>query len=412
MHHNIEPLSLKVNTLWNSVGCLLYLGCQWLITVLVVVLSAGYQFAGELAIAMAVGNIFAPIALFRVRTYQVSDITNKFSSQNYIALRAITIVGAFLLVTIYCLVSRIGVSLLPLVMVYLVFKADETFSDVLYGIDQRRQRMDYIGVSQGIRGVLSIMFFSLSLVAFNSLLVAVICMAAACMAVTWLYDIPHARRFGRIRPALSVTSAFQLLKTCFPAALSFLCCNAVISISRQYFGFEYGEYDLGIYAAVATPAIIIQVSASYLYFPAISRIAELFIERNKQELVKIIVKLSVAIFIVMLVLCLIILLCGDYALILLYGISIAPYTNLLLPICIVISLLAYFCFLSEVLIIFRSFFYLLFSSVLALLACFLLVIPLISNFGMNGLNVVLIVSYSVGLIVASFFVVKKIKAIK
>ena len=54
------------DVLWNSVGSLVYLGCTWLTTVLVVLLSDDYQASGSLAIAMAVGNVFSTIALFRV----------------------------------------------------------------------------------------------------------------------------------------------------------------------------------------------------------------------------------------------------------------------------------------------------------------------------------------------------------
>lgn len=57
------PLSTKRNTLWNAAGCIFYLGCQWLTTVLVVVLSTDYNNSGALAFAMSVGNMFASVSL-------------------------------------------------------------------------------------------------------------------------------------------------------------------------------------------------------------------------------------------------------------------------------------------------------------------------------------------------------------
>ena len=47
-----RELSLKANVLWNSIGSMFYLGCQWLITVLVVRLSSGFDAAGLLSLAM------------------------------------------------------------------------------------------------------------------------------------------------------------------------------------------------------------------------------------------------------------------------------------------------------------------------------------------------------------------------
>ena len=53
MSKTIEPLSVKHNLLWNTIGCLFYLGCQWLTTILVVTLTGDYANSGLLAYAMA-----------------------------------------------------------------------------------------------------------------------------------------------------------------------------------------------------------------------------------------------------------------------------------------------------------------------------------------------------------------------
>ena len=61
-----EGLSLKQNMLWNSFGSLTYLGCQWLITILVVRLADGYDDAGTLSLAMSVYNMFSSLAIYRM----------------------------------------------------------------------------------------------------------------------------------------------------------------------------------------------------------------------------------------------------------------------------------------------------------------------------------------------------------
>ena len=56
-----KSLSIRANMIWNAAGSLVYMAAQWLITVLVVRLSTGYDAAGLLALGMAVSNIFSPI---------------------------------------------------------------------------------------------------------------------------------------------------------------------------------------------------------------------------------------------------------------------------------------------------------------------------------------------------------------
>ena len=80
-----EKLSLKANMMWSSVGSLTRLGCNYLVSsVLVVRLAAGFDAAGMLALAMAIANLVNPIADFRLRTVQVTDVTGERTSREYV----------------------------------------------------------------------------------------------------------------------------------------------------------------------------------------------------------------------------------------------------------------------------------------------------------------------------------------
>ena len=149
----MKEKSLRSNMLWNSIGSLYYSACQWLITVAVARLSSTYGAAGVLAVAMSVSNIFSQIGLFRIRSYQVSDIHEKVSARQYVGFRIVTIALGLIITLIYmCFTcsrdSYIAISL------YLVFRAGDVFIDVLHGVDQQHQRMDYCGISMIIRATL------------------------------------------------------------------------------------------------------------------------------------------------------------------------------------------------------------------------------------------------------------------
>ena len=163
----------------NAAGSLFYQGCLWAITVLVVVLSGGYENSGILAFAMTVGNMFNPLATYSMRTYQVSDTEHRYHTRNYVALRLITILGALAFCIPYALAFETYRSAILVIIVYLLFKSDEAFSDVLFGIYQRGERLDYSSVSQAVRGALCIALFAAGLVCLHSLLAAVAGMLVA-----------------------------------------------------------------------------------------------------------------------------------------------------------------------------------------------------------------------------------------
>ena len=70
--------------LWNSAGSITVLACQWLLTIVVVRLSGDYEAAGVLSLALAVYNIFAPISVYRMYVYQVSDVKRENTTGEYL----------------------------------------------------------------------------------------------------------------------------------------------------------------------------------------------------------------------------------------------------------------------------------------------------------------------------------------
>ena len=75
-----KKLSIQSSIVWNSVGSIFYLGCQWLITVLVVRLS-GVDEAGVLSLAMSVCNIWYCLSVYGMRNFQISDTENKYQQE-------------------------------------------------------------------------------------------------------------------------------------------------------------------------------------------------------------------------------------------------------------------------------------------------------------------------------------------
>ena len=88
---------MRKNVIWNSTGTILYFFCQWLLTILLVKLT-GNDFAttGYLTLAMTMSSSYSTIALFNMRSFQVSDIKKEFQDATYMGSRIITSVLAFL----------------------------------------------------------------------------------------------------------------------------------------------------------------------------------------------------------------------------------------------------------------------------------------------------------------------------
>lgn len=392
----MKQLTIKQNVAWNTIGCLLYQGCQWLTTVVVVLLSQSYENSGTLAFAMATGNIFFAIATYSVRTFQVSDINNRFSSHNYVAFRFVTIAIACVICALYTMWVSADLWVILATSVYLLFKADEAFANVLYAIDQKASRMDYIGVSQGIRGIASITAFSLGLYLANSLLVAILGMFVCCVLVTILFDIPHSCKLSALFPRINGGIAKDLFVTCTPIVMSTLLYGLIATLARQWFGIRFGTEALGVYAAVATPCVLVQAAASYLYNPFLVPLAQFWHDCQREGVRSLLRKLGIAMLVVSLICLTLAMAIGPQALQVVYGPSISEASWLITPAMFAACMMAIASFLTDFFVIIRKFTAAININVTALVLCILSMNFCFDLWYMNGINIVIASSFVFG----------------
>jgi len=406
MRSETEPFGMKRNFAWNTSGSLFYFGCQWLLTVLVVVLSDGFSNAGSFSYAMAIGNIFAPIALFSVRVYQISDVANLYSASNYVAFRLCTMLLASVVTLAYLLFSTSSGGLLVASVLFLLFKADESFVDVLYAIEQKNQRMDYIGKSQIIRGFASLGSFSVMLWLFNNLSWAIIAMFVSCILVTLFYDLSRAKLFGELVPTINKGILWSLAKACLPIMISGFCLTATVALTRQYFGLAFGEEELGIYASIATPAVILQTAALYLYSPALVTMAEKHNSGNYQGFIKSFTNIILLLAGVVLAIGIATTVAGNWLLPIVFGPGVSPHLHILPFVMAGVGLAGMLGFVVAALIIMRQYKWMLIAGAVCFVCCLALTPVLISNYHMNGINLALISGNALGLIVGVFGLLK------
>lgn len=377
---------------------------------MVVLLSTDYSNSGYLAYAMAIGNIFNPLATYNMRTIQVSDVNDRLSSNVYIGFRMVTVLAAFLLMVIYLFLTASSALLVVVSLCWLLFKADEAFCSVFYAIDQKSMRMDYIGISQAVRGVLSLAAFSALLFFSSDIFVSIVGMSLCCIAVTVVYDCKKASYFASVKPTMSFSLAMELAKAYFPAVVTLVCYGAVVSVARQMFEGLHGAEALGMYAAVATPTVLIQVAASYLYSPMLVGIAESWISKNLRQFAKTVFAVLVAIAALSMLVLLLAALFGEYVLILVFGESISSCAYLLVPALIAASVTTLFAFVFDILITIRCFSGALAANLSALGISVFCSSALVDLFYMNGINVSIMLSFGIGIIIGLAFLVRQIRA--
>lgn len=402
-----EGLSLKKNIAWNSAGSIVRLGCNYLITIAVVRLSHGFDAAGALSLAMAVSNLVAPFADFRLRTVQVTDVRGEHSSGEYVGLRLLTSALAFVVGVVYAILTC-SLDAVPAIVAYLVASLAANFIEGLHAIDQRHLRMDYIGRSYMMQGVSNLALFSAVLWLTDSLELACVSMALATLAICFVYDMPRASGFESVRPVFDLRSAARTLATLLPLVIAQVCSSAVLTVPKQYLAASVSTAALGIYSSVASPAAIVQMGASYIYSPLMGEFAQRF-KDNKASALKLFRRTIQGIVGITVVFSVLILLFGQWVLGLLYGQEIVEYSYLLGPAVLCTFVTAFAWFMNDLLLSLRDYKASFLGNVVATAVSLVVTVPIVDLFGMNGVSWVGVGSYLMAVLSLVVFFVRDCK---
>ena len=398
---------LVTNTAWNTIGVLAYFACQWLITVIVVRLYGDYTNAGYLALAMNITNVFTTLATYNIRVFQVSDIKREYTDSVYVTARILTCVIAVLLCAAFVIIDDLTATQRIIIICYMVFRANEAFIDVLHGIDQKNWRMDYVGISFITRGIAMLSAFTLLGWLFG-LLPAVIGMAVITTVIGVVYDISKTKKLVSFKINAD-KKIFSLLKQCFPLMLVILFATLIISFSRYSIERIHGTEDLGAYASVTVPTIIVQLAAGALLVLPANLFAESLKEGKKEKYIRTFAISSIAIVGITIVFLIGSHYLGHWGLNLLFGESILPYAYLLPGAALVAGLTAFMWFMNVAFAAVRDIKGLLAGNLIGVVICFALTNVFLINQGLAGANNIMILSQGVAVLCLFFRLIWFIK---
>lgn len=387
--------SLLSNIGVYTIGLFAYYFLQWYTTVAIVRLS-GYSDAGILSIVISFSNIFGFIALFGLRNYQICDVEERYSNGEYFSSRLLT-VGLSLLCFAVALWQRsYDLQTALCCIAYMAFKTLEAFSDVFFGIMQRRNRYSQIAVSYLLKGLLPTAAFVLLLVLKQGLLVAILGMTAAYLMVMLAYDLYKLKgtqtfqlKFDRIVP---------LLKACFPLMLCIVLSAVMVYVPKEAVNRVLGMEAAGYFGTISILIVVFSTLATSVWGVIIPRISGQFAERKKRDFQQLIKYLVVGYILLSIAVLTLGNLAGPWALSLIYGEQILNYIHLLTPVLINAMLLMGVSFFDGLFTALNKRVSLLLCNAAGLILCILLVQPWTLNNGMAGANFAMMAGYGVRLI--------------
>lgn len=385
----------KSQVWYSSVGNVVYMLCQWLLTV-ITTRASGADAAGVIALAMSVGNIFFFIQMYGMRSYQVSDINGQFSVKQYVFSRYASVsMGVFLCIC-YLLISGYDIEKKGAILLFLLYRTFEAISDVYFGELQKKGRLDIPAKSMTVKGIASVLVFWAVIEITDNLLAALLSIVILSLLTIVIYDKPHFKKLtGYAKGRVSVKETAAPLKTCFTLLISTLLPIVVTSYPRITLDRIYGSEILGYYGNVSAPTTIIITIIPSALVPVMTLYATWILEKNYRKLMKGFLASLFATTVFGAVCALSVLLLGDFVMSLIYTDSILPYVHYLYPLLISTTIYAATMCVNSVLISLRKNNAVLIFSAVAMLCCILICSPLTEKYEIAGVISATGISYVV-----------------
>lgn len=254
-------LTLRANFSWTLLSSVAYAACQWGMLILLAKLGSP-EMVGQFTLGLA---ITAPVLMFtnlQLRYAQATDAKGEYAFGDYLTLRILSTLLALIVIVGLVVASVDARETAAIVLLVGLGKLFEALSDLFYGLLQHHERMDHIGISMILKGVLSLLILGLALVLTHRLLWGAVGLAAVPALVFACYDIPKGRQVlaraavsvhpgGGLRPQWAPRTLARLVKLTLPLGLSMVLVSLNTNIPRYFIEHDLGTHDLGLFAALS-----------------------------------------------------------------------------------------------------------------------------------------------------------------
>lgn len=314
--------------------------------------------AGIFTIAFAIGNLMLTIGRYGIRQFQVSDINEKYSCQDYIYARLITCIAMILVSFFYIFrnyISDLYDTEKSLVIALICgMKIVDAMEDVFHGMLQQHGRLDIAGKVLSIRLLGYILSFILVYVFTKSLILASGISLLLTILLFLILNRIGLSDFQISKQPFSFKKVRALLIECFPLFLSYYFVMYISNAPKYAIDTVLDNEAQACFNYIFMPVFVIGLLSQFIYQPAINKLSYIWYEGRIKQFIKLI--LIQCGIILGLAICAVIGggLLGIPVLSLIYGVDLSGYRENLVILLIGGGILAYVNFFQMIITVVRK----------------------------------------------------------
>jgi O-antigen/teichoic acid export membrane protein len=242
--------SLHRNFSWTFAGYAAQAACQWGMLIVLAKLGSR-EIVGQYAWGLAVT---APVMLFaslQLREVQATDAREQFQFGHYLAVRLVCTLAALAAIGVIVAFVSQPRETIAVVLLLALAKALDAFTDILFGLMQRREHMKPMAAALVVNGVVSLVAMAVAMALTGSVVWAAAGSVVGSASALWVAAREAPRSQAPLRPLWDGAAMRRLVVLAAPLGVFALLVSLNSNMPRYFIERVYGERELGVYAAMA-----------------------------------------------------------------------------------------------------------------------------------------------------------------
>lgn len=286
MNHN--KLSVRKNVIWAFLGNISVAFFSWVLLIFLTKV-ADVMVVGYYAMAQAIALPIQMFFTFKLRTVQITDHRNEYSTAEYLGVRYYSSIFNILCASTVAIIFYSGEEALLIIATsigYSVLIVREFYVSVL----QKNSRMDLVAISNFLISLFVLISFVSTFTITKKLWMSIFSMALVRFVLTtgvdryFCYKYTDTKKINGFLYFLSITfrkKIVGLVKVCFSMGLVALLGTFFISVPRLAIDRYCGVEDVGYYAALSSLLVVINIFTSALGQVFAPVLSTLYLENRK-----------------------------------------------------------------------------------------------------------------------------------
>lgn len=289
-------MKMKKDVIWYALGFTAYSFVYPLLSIITTRLLDSDD-AGRFAIAFATAQTLMFVGKYEVRNFQLSDLREEYSFNDYLVNRIITCFVMMVIGYIFCIAKNYSLSGIILFMLICCYKMVDSFSDVFEGRLQQKKLLYIAGQIMLFKSVFSIIAFTLILIATKSLIYASVGLVVTASIVVIINAmIPVFEKLGSNRK-VDFHNVVKIIVVCAPLCLGGFLFSYVGNTPKYAIEGILTYSDVTYFNVLCFPAQVIYLFTDYIFKPSLVQFSEEWNNENnvwiKAYIVRIIMIISV-----------------------------------------------------------------------------------------------------------------------